>query len=107
MELCGGTHVRATGEVGLFRIVAESAIAAGVRRIEALAGMEAYRIVNQEFHLIRTLAGKVNSPLHELENKVGSLLQREKELEKRVKSAQQKEAAHTAQVLIKTATGVG
>src|SRR5205085_3099920 len=60
MELCGGTHTRATGEIGLFRIVGENAIAAGVRRIEAIAGLEAYRQANDELQLIRTLAGKVN-----------------------------------------------
>ncbi|HEY5232486.1 MAG TPA: alanine--tRNA ligase, partial [Verrucomicrobiae bacterium] len=63
MELCGGTHTRATGEIGLFRIIGESAIAAGVRRIEAVAGLEAYRKANDELHLIKTLAGKVNSPV--------------------------------------------
>ena len=70
MELCGGTHTRATGEIGLFRIVGENAIAAGVRRIEAVAGLEAYRKVTDELALIKSLAGKINSPVHELEKKI-------------------------------------
>jgi alanyl-tRNA synthetase len=96
MELCGGTHTRATGEIGLFRIVGENAIAAGVRRIEAIAGLEAYRKATDELALIKSLAGKVNSPLHELEKKIESLLAHQKELEKSLKAAQQREASNVA-----------
>jgi alanyl-tRNA synthetase len=106
MELCGGTHTRATGEIGLFRIVGESAIAAGVRRIEAVAGLEAYRKANDELHLIKTLAGKVNSPVHELDKKIEALLAHQKELEKQLKSAQQREAAGTAKGLLAKAETV-
>ena len=100
MELCGGTHTRATGEIGLFRIVSEAAIAAGVRRIEAVAGLEAYRQANDELQLIKSLAGKVNSPVHELEKKIESLLDHQKAVEKQLKAAQQREAANTASELI-------
>jgi alanyl-tRNA synthetase len=99
MELCGGTHVRATGEIGLFRITGENAIAAGVRRIEAVAGLEAYRQAADELHLIKTLAGKVNSPVHELEKKIESLLEQQKTLEKQLKAVQQKEAVGAAKNL--------
>jgi alanyl-tRNA synthetase len=100
MELCGGTHARATGEIGLFRIVSESAIAAGVRRIEAVAGLEAYRRANDELHLIRTLAGKINSPVHELEKKIESLLAHQKELEKEVKITMLRNASNAASELL-------
>jgi alanyl-tRNA synthetase len=109
MELCGGTHTRATGEIGLFRIVGESAIAAGVRRIEAVAGLEAYRKANDEVHLIKTLAGKVNSPVHELDKKIEALLAHQKELEKQLKTAQQREASNAASLLleeVKTINGI-
>jgi alanyl-tRNA synthetase len=100
MELCGGTHTRATGEIGLFRIVGESAIAAGVRRIEAVAGLEAYRKATDEVSLIKNLAGKVNSPVHELDKKIDALLAHQRELEKQVKSAQQREASNAASRLL-------
>jgi alanyl-tRNA synthetase len=106
MELCGGTHTRATGEIGLFRIVGESAIAAGVRRIEAVAGMEAYRKADEELHFIKTLAGKVNSPVHELEKKIEVLLAHQKELEKNLRTASQKEAAGRAKELTAQAVTV-
>jgi len=109
MELCGGTHTRATGEIGLFRIVGENAIAAGVRRIEAVAGLEAYRKATDELALIKLLAGKVNSPAHELEKKIESLLEHQKAMEKQLKVAQQREASNAASNLleeIKTINGV-
>jgi alanyl-tRNA synthetase len=109
MELCGGTHTRATGEIGLFRIVGENAIAAGVRRIEAVAGLEAYRQATDELALIKLLAGKVNSPVHELEKKIESLLEHQKEMEKQLKVAQQREASNAASLLleeIKTVNGI-
>jgi alanyl-tRNA synthetase len=106
MELCGGTHTRATGEIGLFRIVGENAIAAGVRRIEAIAGLEAYRKATDELQLIKTLAGKVNSPEHELEKKIESLLAHQKKLEKEVKTAMQRNASNAASELLGSAQTV-
>jgi alanyl-tRNA synthetase len=99
LELCGGTHTRATGEIGLFRILGESAIAAGVRRIEAVAGSQAYEVASQQLQLIKSIAGKINSPVHELEKKVEALLAHQKELEKQLKTAQQKQAADLAKAL--------
>jgi len=109
MELCGGTHTRATGEIGLFRIVGENAIAAGVRRIEAVAGLEAYGRANNELQLIRGLAGRLNAPVHELEKKIESLLSRQKELEKSLRAATMREASNAASELlerIQTVNGV-
>jgi alanyl-tRNA synthetase len=100
MELCGGTHTRATGEIGLFRIVGESAIAAGVRRVEAVAGLEAYRRANEELALVKSIAGKVNSPIGELEKKIESLLEQQKALEKQLKAVAQQQAASAAKGLI-------
>ncbi len=100
MELCGGTHCRATGEIGLFRINAESAVAAGIRRIESVAGLEAYRKANDELQLIRSLSGKVNSPVIELEKKIESMLVQQKELERQLKGMARKQAADIAQSLL-------
>ena len=103
MELCGGTHTRATGEIGLFRIAGEAAIAAGVRRIEAVAGLEAYRKSSEEVQLIKTLAGKVNAPVAELEKKIDALLIQQKDLEKQLKALSQKQAGGTAAALLSSA----
>jgi len=100
MELCAGTHTRATGEIGLFRILAESAIAAGVRRIEAVAGLRSYETASNESERLKVLAAKLNSPLGEIEKKLDALLVRQKELEKALKAVSQREAAGRAKELI-------
>ena len=107
MELCGGTHVRATGEIGLFRIVSEAAIAAGVRRIEAVAGLEAYDQARAASDRILGLAGKLNAPLGELEKKLDALLAEQKELQKQLKAVQQRQAADTACSLLAKAETLG
>jgi len=107
MELCGGTHTRNTGEIGLFRIAAEGAIASGVRRIEAVAGLRAYEKMREEMELLNSLAGKVNSPVGELDKKVESLLAHQKDLEKQLKALQQKQAAESARGLVAKAQTLG
>ncbi len=107
MELCGGTHTRGTGEIGYFRIVGESAIAAGVRRVEAVAGLEAYNRALADLQTIQTVAGKLNTPVAELDKKVDSLLAHQKELERQLKALQQKQAAEAARSLVAQAKTVG
>ena len=106
MELCGGTHTRATGEIGLFRIVGENAIAAGVRRIEAVAGLTAFDAMRLDRELIRTVAGKVSSPIHELEKKIEAVLAQQKELEKQLKLAIARNASNAASELLSRAHDV-
>ncbi len=102
-ELCAGTHTRATGEIGLFRINAEAAIAAGVRRIEAVAGLTAYDAATANMQRLHTLAVNLGTPLPELEKRIEGMLAQHKELDRALKSAQQREAAGRAKDLIANA----
>ncbi len=83
-ELCGGTHVRATGEIGLLKITAETGIAAGVRRIEAVTGPEAFNIFQGREKQLAKLANLLKVPAENLDTKVEKLLRLNKDLEKEV-----------------------
>jgi len=106
MELCAGTHTRATGEIGLFRLNAESAIAAGVRRIEAAAGLHAYELASGDTQRLHSLATKLGTPLPELEKRVDGLLAQQKDLEKALQSAIARNAAQTASWLLTRAQDI-
>jgi alanyl-tRNA synthetase len=90
IELCGGTHTSRTGDIGLFKIVSESGVAAGVRRIEALTGEGAYRFVKEEERELWEIASFLKSTPGELSLKIERLLERQKELEKELSSFQDK-----------------
>ena len=107
MELCGGTHTRATGEIGLFRIISESAIAAGVRRVEALAGLVAAEQARTDAQRIGALAEALNSPVKDIEKKLEQAFEQSKQLDKQMKSIQHRRASDTAKGLIEHATRVG
>ncbi|MBO0471969.1 alanine--tRNA ligase [Enterococcus sp. DIV0242_7C1] len=83
IELCGGTHVKNTEDIGIFKIVSESGIGAGVRRIEAVTSKEAYELMNEEEQQLKTIAGIVKSPqLKEVVSKTEQLQQQLRELQK-------------------------
>ena len=81
-ELCGGTHVSRTGDIGLFKIYAESGVAAGVRRVEATTGTGALKLINTQQALISQLVSDLKVPTGELTNKVAQLSDHAKQLEK-------------------------
>ncbi len=88
-ELCGGTHVDATGQIGLFRIVAEMSVSSGVRRIEAVAGEIALRHWRETDAFVHGLAERLKSAPGDLPTRVEKLLVREKELQKKIEKLQQ------------------
>lgn len=85
-ELCGGTHVRATGQIGFFKLTSESAVAAGVRRIEAITGSKAEQFVHEQSRIINQIGELLNSP-KDFVSALGRLLEENSSLKKEVEQA--------------------
>lgn len=96
LELCGGTHVASTGAIGFFDVVAESGIAAGTRRAEALTGRGAEIAVRQQRDILVRLASQINAPFDALPDKVDALLERQRELERSVDELRRRIASFEA-----------
>ena len=105
-ELCGGTHVSATGDIGLFKIIAESGVAAGVRRVEAVTGQGALQYVQTLEGTVAKAAGMLKSSPDELGNRIAAMQAQVKELEKELAQAKGKLASNQGDELVSQATDI-
>ena len=109
VELCGGTHVKATGDIGLVRIVSDSGVAAGVRRIEALTGEAARRHLDEQDRRLKTVAATLKISPADVPARVEALLEERKKLERELTDAKKKLAmgGGAAETASETVAGVG
>ena len=105
-ELCGGTHVGRTGEIGLFKIVAESGVAAGVRRVEAVTGENALAYLQSLESTVQGAAGSLKASPSELQNRIGQVLDQVKSLEKEIAALKGKLASSQGDELMLQAVDV-
>ena len=105
-ELCGGTHVKATGDIGLFKIVAESGVAAGVRRIEAVTGENALAYLQSLEGTLAQAAGSLKAPTTELNARIAQVLDQVKALEKEVAALKGKLASSQGDELMAQAVDI-
>ena len=106
IELCGGTHVTRTGDIGLFRITSEGAVSAGIRRIEAVAGAAAIASVEESQRLLTEAAAAVKAPAAELAARINQLQEDKKRLERQVSELQKKLALGAATAAIEDINGI-
>ena len=90
VELCGGTHVKRTGDIGLISVIGESAVASGVRRIEALTGNHARKHANDTMALAKTAAGELRTTLDEMPARIAALMEERKRLERDLAEARKR-----------------
>ncbi|HKU09085.1 MAG TPA: alanine--tRNA ligase [Bradyrhizobium sp.] len=90
VELCGGTHVRRTGDIGLISVISEGAVASGVRRIEALTGRHARKHANDTIALAKTAASELRTSIEDVPARITSLLEERKKLERDLSDARKK-----------------
>jgi len=102
-ELCGGTHVSSAGEIGSLRITSESAISAGTRRIEAVAGLSAYHWTDKRVSLVQQLTRQLACKPEELNDRITQMQAKGKELDKKLRAFEQKGQAGLADKLIENA----
>ena len=105
-ELCGGTHVKRTGDIGLFKIVSEGGVAAGVRRVEAVTGVGALSLVNAQQLQLQTIAAAVKSQPQQVATRVLQVMDNFKALEKELAGLKSKLAAAQGDDLLKQAVEV-
>jgi alanyl-tRNA synthetase len=106
VELCGGTHVGATGELGFFKIRHESAVAAGVRRIEAISGLAAEEFINQQFALLRGIRETLKHP-KDLQKSIEGLVTENAEQKKKLERAEARQLADIGVQLLQKVQSVG
>ena len=98
VELCGGTHVPSTGEIGLFKIISESSVATGVRRIEAITSQKAYELLSKQEQILDEIDQLLKSP-KDLVKAVGQLIEQNNTLQKSITAYQNKEVGDVRQAL--------
>jgi alanyl-tRNA synthetase len=106
-ELCGGTHVARTGDIGLFKITVEAGVAAGVRRVEAITGENAVAFVQRQDRLVSEAAAAFKAPANELPAKIAQVIDNVRALEKEIARLKSKLAASQGDELAAQAVAIG
>ena len=100
VELCGGTHVAATGQIGMFKITSEGAVAAGVRRIEAVSGPKAFDLVQEQDKLLKEIKEMLKSP-NDVAKAISSLMEERQKLNKELETLHAKQSGQLKEELVK------